>query len=107
MAGPKTDPLGLSASEMLSFKLTHALARNGPRLGSLAFRGRPEMQTPNYFANTSRGIIPHISQDLQAKHMSVAGVYMALEDCELISNSHFSPNQHCNGTSKADAIQKS
>jgi queuine tRNA-ribosyltransferase len=66
---------------MLSFKLKHALG-SGPRLGSLALRGRPEIQTPDYFANTSRGIIPHISQDMQAKHMSVAGVYMALEDCE-------------------------
>jgi queuine tRNA-ribosyltransferase len=48
------------------------------------------MQTPNYFPNTSRGIIPHISQDVQAKHMNVAGVYMALEDCE----SHSSLYRH-------------
>ena len=52
------------------------------RLGRLVFAGRAAVETPTYIAVTSRGAIPHLTPDNVSKHMSVGGVYMALEDCK-------------------------
>lgn len=52
------------------------------RLGELALAGRQRVQTPNYFPLTSRGSLPHLSQDMMRDHASIAGIYTALEDCE-------------------------
>lgn len=52
------------------------------RLGELALAGRQKVQTPNYFPLTSRGSLPHLSQDMMRDHAPVAGIYTALEDCE-------------------------
>ena len=52
-----------------------------PRLGSLTLPGRNAIQTPHYLGLTSRGMIPHISQDNFAQLAAVTGVYAALEDC--------------------------
>lgn len=57
------------------------------RLGELALAGRQKVQTPNYFPLTSRGSIPHLSQDMMRDHAPVAGIYTALEDCEFPFNS--------------------
>lgn len=57
------------------------------RLGELALAGRQKVQTPNYFPLTSRGSIPHLSQDMMRDHAPVAGIYTALEDCEFPLNS--------------------
>lgn len=51
------------------------------RLGELALPGRQKVQTPNYFPLTSRGSLPHLSQDMMRDHAPVAGIYTALEDC--------------------------
>ena len=65
-------------------------SENGPRLGNLSFLERTAFGTPNYVAVSSRGAIPHISQDNMRDHMSVNGVYTALEDCEsCLRNQHF------------------
>jgi hypothetical protein len=72
-----------SPSEMLNFKVVSALSRQGPRLGRLTKAGRNAVQTPNYVANTSRGVVPHISPDVLSDHTRIPGVYMALEDCKL------------------------
>lgn len=57
------------------------------RLGELALPGHQKVQTPNYFPLTSRGSIPHLSQDMMRDHAPVAGIYTALEDCEFLFNS--------------------
>ena len=53
----------------------------GPRLGRLSITGRREFETPNFFALTSRGVIPHLTPDVIAAHTRVGGVHIALEDC--------------------------
>ena len=53
-----------------------------PRLGRLSCSGRKDIQTPNHFALSSRGAIPHLSQDTVRDNSEVKGVYTAIEDCE-------------------------
>lgn len=52
------------------------------RLGRLALPGRRTVETPHYLANTSRGVVPHITQDTFVRDTDINGVYVALEDCE-------------------------
>lgn len=52
------------------------------RLGRLALPGRRILDTPHYLANTSRGVVPHITQDTFARDTNINGLYIALEDCE-------------------------
>ncbi|KAB5550947.1 tRNA-guanine(15) transglycosylase-like protein [Coniochaeta sp. 2T2.1] len=52
----------------------------GARLGRLAFSGSRTVETPNFFAITSRGAIPHVTPDNLEKHVPVQGTYIALED---------------------------
>ena len=54
----------------------------GPRLGQLSIQGRREIETPNFFAVTSRGVIPHLTPDVISSHTHIGGVHMALEDCK-------------------------
>jgi queuine tRNA-ribosyltransferase subunit QTRTD1 len=72
-AGPGPDMI-----EFTLLKTTGALA---PRLGRLALAGRKSILTPAFVGNTSRGVIPHVSQDMFRKSVELAGVYMPLEDC--------------------------
>jgi len=69
---------------MFTFKLLQAASTfaKGPRLGNLAIKGRGALQTPNFIALTSRGVVPHLSHDVLAQHTNISGVYMALEDCK-------------------------
>ncbi|KAK6434580.1 hypothetical protein LTR95_009235 [Oleoguttula sp. CCFEE 5521] len=52
----------------------------GPRRARLALPGRRSIETPHYLGLTSRGVIPHVSQDNFDSLMDVSGVYIALED---------------------------
>ncbi|KAK6420560.1 hypothetical protein LTR95_016931 [Oleoguttula sp. CCFEE 5521] len=52
----------------------------GPRRARLALPGRKIIETPHYLGLTSRGVIPHVSQDNFESLMDVSGVYIALED---------------------------
>lgn len=52
------------------------------RHGELALAGRQQVETPNYFPLTSRGSLPHLSQDMMRDNAPGAGIYTALEDCE-------------------------
>ena len=54
----------------------------GPRLGRLSVQNRREIETPNFFAVTSRGVIPHLTPDVISSHTQIGGVHMALEDCK-------------------------
>jgi queuine tRNA-ribosyltransferase accessory subunit len=53
----------------------------GARLGRLSFQGRRDIDTPNFFAVTSRGVLPHLTPDIISAHTQIGGVHMALEDC--------------------------
>ncbi|KAK3707344.1 hypothetical protein LTR37_012188 [Vermiconidia calcicola] len=52
----------------------------GPRLGRLSVSGRRTIETPHYLGLTSRGVVPHLSQDTFARESSISGVYVPLED---------------------------
>jgi queuine tRNA-ribosyltransferase len=71
---------GLPA-EMLEFTLLKTSGSLAPRLGRLSFPGRKSIVTPALVGNTSRGVIPHVSQDNFRRSADVGGVYVALEDC--------------------------
>ena len=88
------DPLRLSQLPDEMFHIIKA-ARNGlavvgphlglgPRLGRLALPGRKAIETPHYLGMTSRGVIPHLTQDTFARDTSINGVYVPLEDCRCI-----------------------
>ncbi|KIX09660.1 uncharacterized protein Z518_00741 [Rhinocladiella mackenziei CBS 650.93] len=73
--------------EMLKFVLQHAAAsETSARLGQLTFRGRPPISTPYYIVPTSRGVVPHLSQDNLQKHTGISAVFVPLED--FIEKSH-------------------
>ncbi|KAF2845039.1 tRNA-guanine transglycosylase [Plenodomus tracheiphilus IPT5] len=72
--------LGQLPPEMLDFTLLKTAGALAPRLGRLSLAGRRTMLTPDFIGNTSRGVIPHVSQDNFRKSVGVAGVYVALED---------------------------
>ncbi|KAF2208484.1 hypothetical protein CERZMDRAFT_49104 [Cercospora zeae-maydis SCOH1-5] len=54
--------------------------RTAARLGRLALPGRRILDTPHYLANTSRGVVPHITQDTFTRDTDINGLYIALED---------------------------
>jgi queuine tRNA-ribosyltransferase len=65
---------------MLQFTLLNTTSALAPRLGRLTLPGRKTLFTPQYIGNTSRGVIPHITQDQFSKNTDVQGVYVAAED---------------------------
>jgi queuine tRNA-ribosyltransferase subunit QTRTD1 len=67
--------------EMIEFTLLKTTGALAPRLGRIALAGRKTILTPAFIGNTSRGVIPHISQDNFRKSVDVNGVYVPLEDC--------------------------
>lgn len=52
------------------------------RLGKVTLAGRNAVKTPNFFAVTSRGAVPHLTPDVVLEHAHFGGVHMALEDCK-------------------------
>lgn len=56
----------------------------GPRLGRLSVPGRKTFDTPHFLGITSRGVIPHVTQDMFARDTNIKGVYVPLEDCKSI-----------------------
>lgn len=70
--------------EMLEFTLLKTTGALAPRLGRLSLPKRKSILTPGFMGNTSRGVIPHISQDNFSKCLNLNGVYVALEDCRHI-----------------------
>ncbi|KKA27850.1 hypothetical protein TD95_003235 [Thielaviopsis punctulata] len=50
------------------------------RLGKLVLPGRAAIDTPAFLAVTSRGTVPHVTQDNITKHTALCGSLMALED---------------------------
>ena len=67
----------------ITFEVTSPLTKeNELRLGTLSMPGRHAIQTPHYIALSSRGAVPHISQDMMREHTAIKSIYAALEDCE-------------------------
>ncbi|KAI1615190.1 queuine tRNA-ribosyltransferase [Exophiala viscosa] len=81
-------PVAPAPGEMFKFVLQkHASAsETAARIGQLALHSRPSINTPNYIVPTSRGVIPHLSQDNLQKHTRISAVYVPLED--FIEKSH-------------------
>lgn len=72
-------------SKLMSFDLLESQpAVDDARLGRLSFHGRVPMETPNYVAASSRGAVPHISQDMMRDNTAIKSMYTALEDCEYL-----------------------
>ena len=71
------------APSKVSFDITSsAPGIAGPRTGRLSFPGRATIDTPHYVAVSSRGAVPHISQDMIKSNTDIKSVYTGLEDCE-------------------------
>jgi queuine tRNA-ribosyltransferase len=68
--------------EMIKFTIDTALQRGGARLGNLLVKNRAPIATPNYVSTTSRGVVPHLSQDNLSRHTKIKSMYFGLEDCE-------------------------
>ncbi|OAP61703.1 hypothetical protein AYL99_03906 [Fonsecaea erecta] len=80
-------PLAQQPEEMFKFVLEQASTpKCAARLGHLTLRGRNPISTPHYVVPTSRGVIPHLSQDNLQKHTNISAVYVPLED--FIEKSH-------------------
>lgn len=79
-----TESEACRADEGMVFELLKPAFGDGAaaRLGRLAWKGRTSIETPNFFALTSRGVVPHITPDTASRHGNFGGRYMALEDCE-------------------------
>lgn len=52
------------------------------RRGRLSLKGREPIDTPHYLPPSSRGCVPHITQDTARSNTGIKGIYVALEDCE-------------------------
>ena len=71
------------SSSICSFKLESPdLCANNPRIGRLFFQNRMQIETPYYVAVSSRGAVPHLSQDMVRDNTRINAMYTALEDCE-------------------------
>lgn len=71
----------------MKFDILKTVTGNGSaaRVGRLVLANpqRQPVDTPNFIAVTSRGVVPHLTPDTIVKHVgNVPGVYMAMEDCK-------------------------
>ncbi|KAE9364646.1 putative Queuine tRNA-ribosyltransferase-like protein [Stipitochalara longipes BDJ] len=89
------------AGRKIAFEILSHLDANvaGPRLGRLSIQGRRDIETPNFFAVTSRGVIPHLTPDVVSSHTQIGGVHMALEDFIERAMSGTPPMMNCPGPS--------
>ncbi|KFH41287.1 Queuine tRNA-ribosyltransferase-like protein [Hapsidospora chrysogenum ATCC 11550] len=76
-----TSDMDMGAPQKLLFKVLSAVGDGcAARLGKLALPGRRAIDTPNFTAVTSRGVIPHLTPDIVSKYTFLTSAYMALED---------------------------
>ncbi|ROV87891.1 hypothetical protein VMCG_10289 [Cytospora schulzeri] len=71
-----------NGAEGMKFDILKAAAGDGvaARVGRLTLPQRQSIETPNFFAVTSRGVVPHLTPDTIARYGRFSGVYMAMED---------------------------
>ncbi|MCJ1398819.1 hypothetical protein MMC11_002020 [Xylographa trunciseda] len=68
-------------SQFKSFQLHKSGGhKDAARLGTLRYGIRTPIETPHFIAITSRGAVPHLSQDTMRESTAINGVYVALED---------------------------
>ena len=81
--------MGSEAAKRVFFEVLSHVDPNvlSPRLGRLCVQGRKDLETPNFMAVTSRGVVPHITPDILSANTQVGGVHMALEDCKPLLDS--------------------
>lgn len=82
MAGKCTYPIGVLSFELRDTSSTERVQR----LGKLSLKNRIPIDTPHFFPISSRGCVPHFSQDMTRSVSSINGIYVALEDCECSSH---------------------
>jgi len=71
-----------SVKKLLFEVLSHVDPSVSARLGRLRVQGRKDLDTPNFMAVGSRGVVSHLSPDVLAANTQVGGIHMALEDCK-------------------------
>lgn len=71
-----------AAEKMVPIFATKKPYGQGPRLGTLNLPGKNPIKTPHFLALTSRGLIPHITQDNLKAHLNVRSMHVSLEDCK-------------------------
>lgn len=87
MAARHTDQVSIESKSAVSFDITSVESKNsGPRLARISFPGRKTIDTPHYLALSSRGTVPHLSQDMVRDNTAIHGFYVALEDCEFLDD---------------------
>ena len=65
------------------------------RIGQLSCLTRADIQTPCYFALSSRGAVPHLSQDTLRDQTAIKGIHTALEDCKFwVCRLHYISYRH-------------
>ncbi|KAF2140149.1 uncharacterized protein K452DRAFT_252796, partial [Aplosporella prunicola CBS 121167] len=64
----------------LTFETSSPDSILAPRIGKLSIPGRATLDTPHYVGYTSRGVIPHLTQDMLRKNTDINSMYLALED---------------------------
>ena len=82
MATDMNGQLSQLPDEMLRFILESSQEIAGARFGRVLYEGLDTIATPHYVAATSRGVVPHVAQDMLQRHTNVQAVYMGLEDCK-------------------------
>ncbi|MCJ1288166.1 hypothetical protein MMC26_007521 [Xylographa opegraphella] len=81
MNSTRTSRAVYSNAEFKSLQLhSHESHGASTRLGTLRFNNGTHIETPHYIATTSRGAVPHLSQDTMRDNTGIKGVYVALED---------------------------
>lgn len=75
------DPSGTSTLAMFEILKSATADVGAARLGRLALANRRVMETPNYLAVASRGVIPHLTPENMERYTEFDAAYMAIEDC--------------------------
>ncbi|KAH6987396.1 tRNA-guanine(15) transglycosylase-like protein [Ilyonectria sp. MPI-CAGE-AT-0026] len=74
------DPSGTSNLAMFEILKSATADAGAARLGRLALASRRVMETPNYLAVASRGVIPHLTPENMERYTAFDAAYMAIED---------------------------
>ncbi|KAH7152443.1 tRNA-guanine(15) transglycosylase-like protein [Dactylonectria estremocensis] len=69
-------------SDLTMFEILKSASTDGgaARLGRLILANHRVMETPNYLAVASRGVIPHLTPENTERHTTFDAAYMAIED---------------------------
>lgn len=71
-----------SVNFVFEYQIPADIESSAARTGKLHIVGRSDIETPNFLAIGSRGVVPHITPDVLKKETDIWGVHLALEDCK-------------------------